>query len=67
MYTLSLLLVQKVGLVSAVPDKRRRPAEKLPPRMNCQVIHCDCESGCIVAAMRLVNMNLMTADKVAQL
>jgi hypothetical protein len=59
---MQLILSQEVPFLTSDIDLRK----KLSAHMNCQVIHCDCEAGCIVAAMRLVNMNLMTADKVAQ-
>jgi hypothetical protein len=61
--SMQLILSQEVPFLTSDIDLRK----KLSPHMNCQVIHCDCETGCIVAAMHLVNMNLMTADKVAQL
>jgi hypothetical protein len=61
--SMQLIFSQQVPFITNDSDL----SKKLSPLMNCQVIHCDSEPNCVVSAMRLVNMNLTTGEKMAQL
>jgi hypothetical protein len=56
---MQLIISQEVPFITCDRDL----AKKLSPKMRCQLICADPDLKSIIAAMRLVNSGMMTADK----